>query len=52
MEKLSNTNVPTDAATGEVKYLKELNLLGQRKPKVEDVCATDKKSTKREQNYN
>lgn len=50
MGKLGKVNVPIDSTTGEAKYLKELNLLGRRKPKKQDPCGSETSSSKSKQN--
>lgn len=51
LEKLVVIKVPMNPITGEAKYLKDLNSLGKRKPKNQDTCAGDKKSSESNQNY-
>lgn len=46
MEKLGILKMPADPITGEPKHLKELNSMGKRRPKKEDPCLKDKKTTK------
>lgn len=51
MEKLDLLKMPLDPITGEVKYLKELNLLGKRKQKNKDVCNNDNNKSSKSKDY-
>lgn len=44
--KLAEIKLLLDPITGEAKYLKELNSLGNRKHIKQDPCAADRKSSK------
>jgi hypothetical protein len=46
MKKLDAIKLVLDPITGEAKYLKELNSLGNRKHTKQASCPVDKKSSK------
>lgn len=50
MKKLQDIKLVLDPVTGEAKYLKELNSLGNRKHTKQAPCPVDKKSSKSNDN--